>query len=46
MSDDRQPGDGAGEAPAATRGGCLKLGWGCLPVWLGLCLALPAGMWL
>jgi hypothetical protein len=38
----RQDGE---DAPAAARGGCLKLGWGCLPVVVGLSLALPAGLW-
>jgi hypothetical protein len=34
--------DGAGEK----KGGCLNLGWGCLSVWAGLCLIVPAGFWL
>ena len=29
----------------ANRGGCLKLGWGCLPVVLAF-LALPGAWWL
>ena len=33
---------GSAEADPA-RGGCLKLGWGCLPVLLGFAL-LPAGL--
>lgn len=35
-----EPGPGEPEAEAE-RGGCLKLGWGCLPVMLGL-LAVPS----
>lgn len=37
---------GAGADAAAARGGCLKLGWGWLPAWIGPSLALPAGLWL
>jgi hypothetical protein len=29
--------------PDPARGGCLKFGWGCLPVLLGLML-IPAGL--
>jgi hypothetical protein len=42
---DAPVGDAQG-GPAAERGGCLKLGWGCLPVLAGLSLVLPAGLWL
>lgn len=42
---DAPTGEGAA-GPAAERGGCLKLGWGCLPAVIGLGLALPAGLWL
>jgi hypothetical protein len=38
--ENEQPGDGAADP---TRGGCMKLGWGCLPVLGGLML-LPAGL--
>lgn len=37
----QQPNDDA----AASRGGCLKLGWGCLPVWL-IAMILPVSLWL
>jgi hypothetical protein len=38
--DNEAPGSGAAD-PA--RGGCMKLGWGCLPVLLGAML-IPAGL--
>jgi hypothetical protein len=31
-------------APDPERGGCMRLGWGCLPV-IGLLTVLPAGLW-
>jgi hypothetical protein len=45
---DSSPGAGANEAsgsatPDPARGGCLKFGWGCLPVLLGVML-IPAGL--
>lgn len=48
MSNEQDTGYVDNDSPrteASTRGGCLKLGWGCLPVWMGLML-LPAGLWL
>jgi len=38
---DNEPG-GSG-TPDPARGGCLKFGWGCLPVLLGVML-IPAGL--
>jgi hypothetical protein len=38
---DGEPPDSAAADPA--RGGCLKLGWGCLPVLLGAML-IPTGL--
>lgn len=38
---DGEPADSGMPDPA--RGGCLKFGWGCLPVMLGFVL-LPAGL--
>lgn len=32
------------EMPAAERGGCMNLGWGCLPVLVGGMVALPTGL--
>ncbi len=34
-------GGGVGE-PDPAGGGCLKLGWGCLPVMLGAAILLPS----
>ncbi len=31
---------------ASTRGGCLNLGWGCLPVLVGGVLLLPLGLFM
>lgn len=37
--------ESAGSAtPDAARGGCLKFGWGCLPIVAGLIVAIPAGL--
>jgi hypothetical protein len=46
---DAPPHAGDTEAPGSAsadpaRGGCLKLGWGCLPVLLGFML-IPAGLY-
>ena len=38
---DSEPSDSGAGDPA--RGGCMKLGWGCLPVLVGAML-LPAGL--
>lgn len=40
---DTEPSGSATADPA--RGGCLKFGWGCLPVLLGFML-IPAGLYL
>jgi hypothetical protein len=40
---DNEPSDSGPPDPA--RGGCLKLGWGCLPVVTALML-IPAGLFL
>ena len=34
-------GDPSGEAPAAEKGGCLKMGWGCLPAVAALTILPP-----
>ena len=39
-TNDRDP-DGGDEQPMAEKGGCLNLGWGCLPV-IAAVLMLPA----
>lgn len=39
----QEPGGSA--APDAARGGCMRFGWGCLPILIGVVLAVPAG-WL
>ena len=31
-------------APDPARGGCMRFGWGCLPVLAGIALLLPAGL--
>ena len=33
------------ETPEPRTGGCLGLGWGCLPVFVGLFIGVPA-LWL
>jgi hypothetical protein len=38
---EKEPRDSGAADP--TRGGCMKFGWGCLPVLLGLML-VPAGL--
>ncbi len=34
------------DGPAKKRGGCLNLGWGCLPLLVGGPMFLPLGLWL
>ena len=36
-------GTAAGE-PDPARGGCMRFGWGCLPVVAGLVIAVPSGL--
>ncbi|HYG48298.1 MAG TPA: hypothetical protein VD846_10205 [Allosphingosinicella sp.] len=44
INDGVQDGEPAGSGtPDPARGGCLKLGWGCLPI-LPAVMLVPAGM--